>query len=137
MYLCENTFRVRYADTDRMGYVYYGNYAAYYETGRVEALRTIGLSYKEMEEKGIMLPVLSFQIQYFKPAFFDDLLTIKTSLTELPKGLRITFHYEIWNEKNVCLNKGETVHAFVKADGGRPIPIPHEVIDKLAPYFPK
>ena len=136
MYTCETTIRVRYAETDRMGYVYYGNYAAYYETGRVEALRALGLSYKEMEDKGIMLPVLSYSIKYFKPAFFDDFLTVKTTLKELPSGTRLAFEYEVWNEKGVCLNKGETTHVFVKVDGGRPITIPQEVIDKLAPFFP-
>ena len=85
-----------------MGYVYYGNYAAYFESGRVEALRSLGLSYREMEDRGIMLPVLSFSIKYFKPAFFDDNLTIKTTMKELPTGTRITFHYETWNEKGVA-----------------------------------
>jgi acyl-CoA thioester hydrolase len=136
MYTCENTIRVRYAETDRMGYVYYGNYAAYYESGRVEALRALGLSYKEMEDRGIMLPVLSYSIKYFKPAFFDDLLIIKTILKELPNGTRLSFQYEIWNDKGVQLNAGETTHVFVKIDGGRPITVPQEVIDKLAPFFP-
>jgi acyl-CoA thioester hydrolase len=136
MYTAENTIRVRYAETDRMGYVYYGNYAAYFETGRVEALRALGLSYREMEEKGIMLPVLTFQIKYYKPAFFDDQLIIKTSLKELPSGTRIFFHYQTWNDKGILLNEGETSHVFVKIDGGRPCPIPQEVIDKVAPYFP-
>jgi len=136
MYTCENTIRVRYAETDRMGYVYYGNYAAYYESGRVEALRALGLSYREMEERGIMLPVLSYQIKYFKPAFFDDLLTIKTTLKELPSGTRLAFNYEIWNEKGVQLNAGETTHVFVKIENGRPITVPQELIDKLAPFFP-
>ena len=87
--------RVRYAETDKMGYVYYGNYATYYEVGRVEALRKLGMSYKEMEDEGIMLPVLSFNIKYFKPAFYDDLLTIKTSITEMP-NTRIKFEYECY-----------------------------------------
>jgi acyl-CoA thioester hydrolase len=118
-----------------MGYVYYGNYAAYYESGRVEALRALGLSYREMEDKGIMLPVLSYQIKYFKPAFFDDFLTIKTTLKELPTGTRLSFYYEMYNDKGVQLNQGGTTHVFVKADGGRPITVPQEVIDKLAPFF--
>jgi acyl-CoA thioester hydrolase len=135
MYTSEIQIRVRYAETDRMGYVYYGNYAAYFESGRVEALRALDLSYREMEEQGVMLPVLSFQIKYFKPAFFDDMLTIKTSIKELPSGTRIYFHYETWNEKGVCLNQGETSHVFVRTDNGRPCPIPQSVIDKLAPFF--
>jgi acyl-CoA thioester hydrolase len=137
MYTSENIIRVRYAETDRMGYVYYGNYAAYYESGRVEALRALGLSYKEMEDRGIMLPVLSYNIKYFKPAFFDDTLTIKTILKELPTGTRLSFQYEMWNDKGIQINQGETTHVFVKIDGGRPITIPQEVIDKLAPFFSK
>jgi acyl-CoA thioester hydrolase len=137
MYTSENIIRVRYAETDRMGYVYYGNYAAYYETGRVEALRALGLSYREMEDRGIMLPVLSYQIKYFKPAFFDDTLTIKTILKELPTGTRLSFEYEMWNDKGIQINEGATTHVFVKIDGGRPITIPQEVTDKLAPFFKK
>jgi acyl-CoA thioester hydrolase len=137
MYTSENTIRVRYAETDRMGYVYYGNYAAYFETGRVEALRALGLSYREMEDRGIMLPVLSYQIKYFKPAFFDDTLIIKTTLKELPTGTRLSFHYQMWNDKGIQINEGETTHVFVKIDGGRPITVPQEVIDKLAPFFSK
>ncbi len=137
MYTSENIIRVRYAETDRMGYVYYGNYAAYYESGRVEALRALGLSYREMEDRGIMLPVLSYTIKYFKPAFFDEVLTIKTTLKELPSGTRLSFYYEMWNEKGIQINQGETTHVFVKIDGGRPITIPQEVIDKLAPFFKK
>lgn len=137
MYTAETSIRVRYAETDRMGYVYYGNYAAYFESGRVEALRSLGLSYRVMEEQGIMLPVLSFNIKYFKPAFFDDLLTIKTSIKEMPSGTRIYFNYETWNEKDVCINQGETSHVFVRTDNGRPCPIPQSVIDKLSGFFPK
>lgn len=136
MYTAETEIRVRYAETDRMGYVYYGNYAAYFESGRVEALRSLGLSYRVMEEQGIMLPVLSFNIKYFKPAFFDDLLTIKTSIKEMPSGTRIYFNYETWNEKDVCINQGETSHVFVRTDNGRPCPIPQSVIDKLSGFFP-
>jgi acyl-CoA thioester hydrolase len=136
MYTAETTIRVRYAETDRMGYVYYGNYAAYFESGRVEALRSLNLSYREMEEQGVMLPVLSFQIKYFKPAFFDDLLTIKTTIKELPSGTRIYFHYETW-KNDVKLNEGETSHVFVRTDNGRPCPIPQSVIDRLSGFFPK
>jgi acyl-CoA thioester hydrolase len=137
MYTSETIIRVRYAETDRMGYVYYGNYAAYFESGRVEALRSLGLSYRDMEDRGIMLPVLSFSIKYFKPAFFDDNLTIKTTMKELPIGTRLSFYYETWNEKGIQLNQGETTHVFVKIAGGRPITVPQEVIDRLTPFFQK
>lgn len=135
MYISENKIRVRYAETDRMGYVYYGNYAAYFEVGRVEALRALGLSYRVMEEQGIMLPVLSYQTNYFKPAFFDDLLTIRTMVNEIPAGAKITFHYECLNEQGVCINKAETSHVFVKSTTGRPCPVPANVLEMLVPYF--
>jgi acyl-CoA thioester hydrolase len=135
MYIFENKIRVRYAETDRMGYVYYGNYAAYFETGRIEALRALGLSYKVMEQEGIMLPVLSYQVKYFKPAFFDDILTIRTIVNTIPTGTRITFHYESINEQNVCINKAETSHVFVKTSNGRPCAVPVYILEKLAPFF--
>lgn len=135
MYISETKIRVRYAETDRMGYVYYGNYAAYFEVGRVEALRSLGLSYKVMEEQGIMLPVLAYTVKYFKPAFFDDVLTIRTTVNELPSGTRIHFHYETLNEQNISLNKAETSHVFVKTTNGRPCAVPENVIEVITPYF--
>jgi acyl-CoA thioester hydrolase len=112
MYTSETVIRVRYAETDQMGYVYYGNYAQYYEVGRVEAMRQLGLSYKAMEETGIMMPVLNFTIKYIKPAFYDDLITIQTSIKELP-SLRITFDYESYNQDDILLNVGATTLVFV------------------------
>jgi acyl-CoA thioester hydrolase len=135
MYTSEHKIRVRYAETDRMGYVYYGNYAAYFEVGRVEALRSLGLSYRVMEEEGVMLPVLSYQCKYFKPAHFDDVLTIRTMVTEMPVGTRINFQYECLNEQGVCINKAETTHVFVKTTNGRPCPVPDKVMEIIAPYF--
>jgi acyl-CoA thioester hydrolase len=135
MYISENKIRVRYAETDRMGYVYYGNYAAYFEVGRVEALRALGLSYKVMEEQGVMLPVLSYQVKYFKPAFFDDELTIRTIVNEIPTGTRIIFQYECYNQQNVCTTKAETAHVFVKTANGRPCPVPENVLEMLKPFF--
>lgn len=126
--------RVRYAETDRMGYVYYGNYATYYEVGRVEALRKLGMSYKEMEDQGIMLPVLSFNIKYFKPAYYDDLLTIKTSITEMP-NTRIKFEYECYNEKNELLNKGDTTLVFINASSNKPCMAPDWFLEKIKPFF--
>ncbi len=137
MYISEHKIRVRYAETDKMGYVYYGNYAAYFEVGRVEALRALGLSYRLMEEQGVMLPVLSYSIKYFKPAFFDDVLTIRTTVNEIPSGTRIYFHYETLNEQNICLNKAETTHVFVKTSNGRPCPVPDNVIEVISPFFQK
>lgn len=136
MYISETKVRVRYAETDRMGYVYYGNYATYYEVGRVEALRQLGLSYKEMEDSGIMLPVLEFSIKYFKPAFYDEELTIKTIIPEVPQ-VRIKFLYECFNSKNILLNKGETTLVFVNTSSGRPSSAPVLFLDKIKPFFEK
>jgi acyl-CoA thioester hydrolase len=86
------TVRVRYGETDQMGYCYYGNYAQYLEIGRVEALRSIGIRYKDLENDGVMLPVLDFQIKYISPAKYDDLLTIETTIEEVT-GSRIFFTY--------------------------------------------
>lgn len=115
--------RVRYAETDQMGYVYYGNYAAYFEMGRVELLRSIGSSYKRLEEEGIMLPVRDFSIRYIKPALYDDLLTLTTRLTEIP-STRIHFEYQIHNEEGTLLCNAETTLVFVSKESGRPVPVP-------------
>ena len=89
-------FRVRYSETDQMGYVYYGNYAQYFEVGRVEWLRNLGFSYKTMENEGVMLPVINLQINYLKPAKYDNLLTLRTTLVKKPV-VRIEFSYELFN----------------------------------------
>ncbi len=119
----EIQIRVRYAETDQMGYVYYGNYATYFEVARVELLRSIGFTYKKLEEEGILLPVFDFSIKYIKPAFYDDLLTIKTSL-EYNDGARINFHYETFNESGTLLNKAETTLVFIDRTTNRPTTMP-------------
>lgn len=126
--------RVRYGETDRMGYVYYGNYATYFEVGRVEALRELGISYKTMEDNGIALPVLDFQIKYIKPGFYDDLLTVKTTINELP-GARIKFNYEIFNQHDVLLNQASTTLVFVNTQNGKPVPAPDYILNELKKYF--
>src|ERR1700741_3439944 len=118
MYISETKIRVRYGETDQMGYAYYGNYAQYFEVGRVEALRGLGMSYKAMEDGGIMLPVLDFKVKFIKPAFYDDLLTIRTYIKELPAA-RIKFEYETYNEKEVLLNVGDTTLVFVNKSTNR------------------
>lgn len=134
MYISETTIRVRYAETDRMGYVYYGNYTQYFEVGRVEALRQLGSSYKDMEDNGVMLPVYTCNIKYHKPAFYDDLLIIKTTIKELPTA-RITFDYEIYNQNNELLNTGNTTLVFIDMKTNRPCPAPKSFIDKIKAYF--
>ena len=117
------TLRTRYADTDQMGVVYYGNYPQYLELGRVEWLRAIGLTYKEMEAEGIMMPVVSLQIQYKKPALYDELITIRTKLKDLP-STKIEFDYEILNEKGELLSTANTILVFVDAKTFRPVRCP-------------
>lgn len=130
MYISETKIRVRYAETDQMGYVYYGNYAQYYEVGRVEALRQLGMSYRDMELNGIMLPVLSYSIKYFKPAFYDQELTLKTIIKDIPSA-RIVFEYECYNDQEVLLNKGETTLVFINKATNKPISAPKDFLDLL------
>lgn len=130
MYITETKLRVRYAETDQMGYVYYGNYAQYYEVGRVEALRQLGMSYRSMEDNGVMMPVLTYSVKYFKPAFYDEELTIKTTIKEIPQA-RITFEYECFNAKGDLLNKGETTLAFINKLTGKPMAAPEEFVRLL------
>lgn len=136
MFISETTIRVRYGETDRMGYSYYGNYAEYYEVGRVEALRALGWNYKEMEDGGILLPVYTFSIKYFKPAFYDDLLVIKTSITELPRT-RLRFDYEMYNPAGEKINEGETTLVFIDAKSKKPCGAPEEFVEAMRKYFPK
>lgn len=134
MYLSETKVRVRYAETDKMSYVYYGNYASYFEVARVEALRDLGMSYKQMEEEGFMLPVLEYKVKYFKPALYDDLLTIRTKIPVMP-SVRIVFQYEIFNAENILLTTAETTLVFIECSSGRPSKAPAELLSKLASYF--
>lgn len=129
-------FRVRYAETDQMGVVYYGNYAQYFEMGRTEWLRSLGITYRWMEENGIQLPVLDLQVTYKKPAKYDDLLTIKTTLVKMPT-VRIQFYYEIENEKGELMTSGTTTLAFVDMKTKKPIMAPDYILEKLAHFtFP-
>ena len=134
MYTSETLVRVRYGETDQMGYVYYGTYAMYYEVGRVESLRQLGLTYKELEEMGLMMPVLENKSKYISPALYDDLLRIVTTIRVKP-SVRITFEYEIFNGQSKLIHQGETLLAFVQKNSGRPCR-PPEIFQKvLAPYF--
>ena len=134
MYSEKINIRVRYAETDQMGYVYYGNYATYYEVARVECLRNLGFSYKTLEEQGIMMPVVEHSSKYIRPAKYDDLLTIKVLLEELPEK-RITFKYEIYNEREKLINLGETILAFVDMKNGRACNAPDSIVKLLKPFF--
>ena len=124
------TVRVRYAETDQMGVVYHGNYAQYFEMGRVEWLRNLGISYKWMEENGIMLPVVSLTINYKKPARYDDELTVKT-IFKNQTSVKIEFDYEIYNDKQELLTTGNSILVFVDMKSGRPTLPPDYVREKL------
>lgn len=124
------SFRIRYAETDQMGVVYHGNYAQYLEMGRVEWLRSFGISYKSMEENGIMLPVISLQLNFKKSAVYDDLITVVTKLRKTP-GVRIEFDYEIFNEKEELLVEANTVLVFIDMKTKRPVKCPEYLLDKI------
>lgn len=134
MFVHEEKIRVRYAETDQMGYVYYGNYAAYYEVARTEMLRKTGFSYKELEEMGVMMPVLEMNIKYSQPAKYDELLTIKVIIKEKP-SVRIKFEYEVYDEAGTLLNTGNTQLVFVDMVRNRPCKAPDVFMQKMEPYF--
>ena len=126
----EIQFRVRYGETDQMGVVYHGNYAQYFEIGRTEWLRKMGFSYKQMEEDGIMLPVISLVINYKKSACYDELITVKTTLVKKPTA-RIEFDYEILNEKDEIITTGNSVLVFMDIHRNRPTRCPDYLLDQL------
>ena len=125
--------RVRYAETDKMGYAYYGVYSTYFEIDRVEALRSIGLSYAEMEAGGIMLPVRDVQIRYRRPLKYDEVFTVTTTIASLPEGSRLHFSYQIHNEAGELCTEAQTTLVFADTQTGRPIAPPSEFVDLLAP----
>ena len=135
MFTFDTQLRVRYGETDQMGYLYYGHYAQYFEVGRAETIRSLGISYKEMEtDLGIMMPVMSLQMRYVRPALYDELLTIRTTLRQLPEST-MTFHHEIFNEKKKLVNGGSVKLCFVDMKSGKTVAPPQYLLDKLAPYF--
>jgi len=131
-------FRVRYAETDQMSYVYHGNYAQYLEMGRIEWLRKLGVSYKKMEETGIMLPVINLNINYLKSAKYDDLLTVKTTLVKRPSA-KIEFIYEIKNESGEILTTATTTLVFIHMQTNKPTRAPEyllKIIDENTVKLP-
>jgi acyl-CoA thioester hydrolase len=135
MYTSETRLRVRYAETDQMGYAYYGYYAMYYEVARVESLRQLGMTYRELEEQGVMMPVLENHSRFFSPAVYDDELRIVTHIRQRP-GVRIKFEYEIFNGTGKLIHEGETLLAFVQKNTGKPCRPPEVFMNLLAPFFP-
>ncbi len=135
MYQSDTKIRVRYAETDQMGYVYHGNYAAFFEVSRTEAFRQLGISYKDLEASGVGMPVGEIRTRFRRPARYDDLLTVRLLLRQPAEGSRVMFEYEIYNEANELLTEGHTLMVFVSTATGRPVPIPEQIQAKLAPYF--
>ncbi|TSD66379.1 acyl-CoA thioesterase [Inquilinus sp. KBS0705] len=126
--------RVRYGETDQMGYMYYGNYAEFFEVGRVEMLRSLGLTYSGMEASGVMMPVLEMYSKYLKPARYDEEITVNVIMAKMP-GVKIHFKYELFNEKQELIHIGETLLAFINMNTNRPCLPPQDFIDKLKPFF--
>lgn len=136
MYTSTTQIRVRYGETDQMGYLYYGFYALYYEQGRAEAIRQLGFTYKELEQQGIMMPVIEMNAKYKRPALYDDLITVKTSIKELNRDSpQIQFHSELYNEAGKLLNEGVVTLVFVDSNTKKKINLPEVLVEKLTPYF--
>ncbi|PUZ27240.1 acyl-CoA thioester hydrolase [Chitinophaga costaii] len=135
MFTSITQIRVRYGETDQMGYLYYGNYALYYEVGRTDAIRSLGLTYREVEALGVMMPVAEMNVKYIRPAYYDDLITIRTILKTMPESHKIIFHSELYNEKEELLNVGTTTLAFVDALTKKRASMPASMRQKLLPFF--
>jgi len=134
MVINETQLRVRYGETDQMGYAYYGKYAEYFEVGRVELVRRLGIPYKEVEAKGIMMPVSELLVNYKRPAKYDDLLTIRTLVKERPRSFFL-FDYEIFNEEAELLATGHVKLAFVDMERMRPVRAPEFVLKAIDTYL--
>ena len=135
MFETTHQLRVRYADTDQMNVVYHGNYATYFEVGRTESIRYLGFTYKDMEAMGVIMPVVEWHAKFVRPAHYDDLLTIKTFLKELPNDHRVEFFQEVYNEKERLLTTGKAVLYFIDAKTRNKTNMPEQLRVKLEPYF--
>lgn len=134
MYAFSLKRRVTYAETDRMGYLYYGHYAAYYESARVEALRALGIRYRELEDRGLLMPVRRLECRYLRPAMYDEDIDVKVQVPVLPR-LTMEFRYELRNESGILINTGFTELVFYDAVRKKPVEVPTVILEKLAPYF--
>lgn len=135
MYTSETTVRVHYALTDQMGFVYYGRYAEFFEIGRVESLRQLGITYKEIEASGVIMPVTEMHIRFLRPARYDDLLKITTTLKELPQHHKITFYGEIYNEAKELLCTGHVSLYFINRENMSKATMPEVIREKIAVFF--
>lgn len=135
MYESSTQIRVRYAETDQMNVVYYGNYAQYFEVGRVESIRQLGYTYKMLEENGVIMPVVEMNVRYLRPATYDELLTIKSQVRKLPEEHEMEFYQEVYNEQNKLLAAGKVLLFFLDKTNWRRTKIPSELKNRLAKYF--
>lgn len=135
MYVSETKIRVRYAETDQMNVVYHGNYAQYFEVGRVESIRQLGMSYKDVEASGVIMPVIEWTAKFIRPAHYDDLLTVRTMLRQWPVDHRVEFQQEVYNEQGKLLTTGKVLLYFLKAGSMAKTVMPEEMEKKLKPYF--
>ena len=135
MYESTTQLRVRYAETDQMNVVYYGNYAQYFEVGRVESIRQLGYTYKDMETSGVIMPVVEMHIRYLRPATYDDLITVKTTIRELTDNHRCEFFQDVYNEQGKLLAAGRVVLYYLEAGTRQKTIIPPALKEKLLPYF--
>ena len=135
MFITETHIRVRYAETDQMNVVYYGNYAQYFEVARAESIRNLGFTYKEMEAAGVIMPVVEMQTKFLRPAHYDDLLTIKTILKELPADHRILFEHEVFNQDKKLLTLGKVTLYFVKMGSFERTTMPDGLRQLLQSFF--
>jgi len=135
MYTTETQIRIHYALTDQMGVVYHGHYAQFYEIGRGESIRVLGYSYKDIEAMGIIMPVVDIHSRFLRPAKYDDLITVKTTLRELPNSHKIIFHSDIYNEQDELLNTGDVTLYFMEASTMNRCNMPEALREKLVGYF--
>lgn len=135
MLTSETKIRVRYAETDQMGVVYHSNYFPYFEVARVESFRQLGMSYAEIEKMGVIMPVVDVHARYLRPALYDDLLTIKTSLKELPLHHKVEFHHEVFNEKEELLCVGKIILYFMEKETMKRTNMPEALKKTLERYF--
>jgi acyl-CoA thioester hydrolase len=135
MYTTETQVRVRYAETDQMGVVYHSNYFLYFESARAESIRQLGFTYADMEKMGVIMPVVDVHCRYLRPALYDNLLTIKTVLKELPLHHKIEFHHEVFNEQDELLATGKINLYFMEAKTMKRTTMPASLLEKLQSYF--
>jgi len=135
MFSSETTIRVRYGETDQMGFVYHSNFFLYYEVARAESIRQLGYTYADMEKMGVIMPVVEVQSRFLRPALYDDLLTVKTILRELPVHHKIEFHHEVYNGEKELLVTGKVILYFMEAKTMKRTTMPEELLRKIKPYF--